>query len=107
MPDKISVAELERAEREATPGPWSHWECGDSCKCVRLQCGDRDLLEYAKAHDLHAIALARNALPALLEMARAADEARRMEYVAQGEIDRLNTALAKLDFGEPDEETGQ
>lgn len=77
---KLKLADLIQAEREATPGPWRTEEYGPHGDNFQREVWDSEGRILFTADDetdfenVRLIALSRNTLPALLEIAKAAGE---------------------------------
>lgn len=87
--------ELERLERDATPGPHRVSLKLGGCEVVDGQ--GEWLAEFERAEDAEHYAAARNALPALLRVARAARRMTGRTVPDEADWDELEAALAALD----------
>jgi hypothetical protein len=96
----MTLDELERLERAATPGPWTVAEnFGTDRPTWYVMNGDSVVAVFNRKEDAAAFAAPRNALPALIECARAALAVRRTPIVDDDFPERLaalDAALARL-----------
>ena len=83
--------ELERLERAATPGPWVDVDPHNIRHAEpNIYAGDQEIADvFSSTADSALVCAARNALPALLRVARAAQKARRLS----ARLDELAAAL--------------
>lgn len=105
---KDVLAELERLHEAATPGPWEvnpflaqidAFAGGEPLPVCRMLWPTEERTEAETLANTELIALTRNALPALLEVAKAARDLRHMAVPGSGwhTTPELRIALRSLD----------
>ena len=107
----MTIDDLERLEKAATPGPWEGKNFRvfnrEMCSIVAWNGSNKQSRTQQAEDDIAIIAALRNAAPALLRVARAAAEYRRVErdlwhgtagqLNAKNAADALDAALAELE----------
>lgn len=96
MNTPIKITELDRLEAAASARPWTA-----SAHDVFDGNGDLTCDWCAEVEDADLIAATRNALPALLRLARAAKAYRDESHRTPAVADEMHAALAAFDFEEP------